>query len=390
MFCEKEVKILCTSHSYYPSVGGVQEAVKQIGEFLATWGHEVVVATAKDSHRKEMVINEVKIAEFAVSGNLVVGMTGETTKYQEFLLNGDFDIVINFAAQQWATDLTLQLLPRIKAKKIFVPTGFSGLYNPDYQNYFQSMKLWLGQYDMNVFLGNDYRDINFAKDCGVKRLIVIPNGASFKEFSIPTNIDTRRKLQITTDTFFILHVGSHTGAKGHAEAREIFSRADIPNSVFVIIGNDHPGGCLKECVMAASTNRKIIITFLTRPETVAAFKQADLFLFPSNIECSPIVLFEAMAAKTPFLTTDVGNAREIVSWTKGGMLLPTEKLIEKKRLGYSRAKIGESVQVLKRIYTDKARRKRMARDGYAAWKKKFTWEKITRQYETLCKQILRA
>jgi glycosyltransferase involved in cell wall biosynthesis len=55
-----------------------------------------------------------------------------------------------------------------------------------------------------------------------------------------------------------------------------------------------------------------MITSLSRIETLAAYHQADLFLFPSNIECSPLVLFESIASKTPFLTTDVGNAKEII------------------------------------------------------------------------------
>jgi glycosyltransferase involved in cell wall biosynthesis len=63
----------------------------------------------------------------------------------------------------------------------------------------------------------------------------------------------------------------------------------------------------------------------SRSDVIQAFHHADLFLFPSHIECSPIVLFEAMASKTPFLITDVGNAREILSWTNGGDILPTIK-----------------------------------------------------------------
>ena len=61
----------------------------------------------------------------------------------------------------------------------------------------------------------------------------------------------------------------------------------------------------------------------TRAEIVSLYSEADLLLFPSKIECSPVVLFESIASKTPFLTTDVGNAKEIIEWTKGGLLLPT-------------------------------------------------------------------
>ncbi len=89
-------------------------------------------------------------------------------------------------------------------------------------------------------------------------------------------------------------------------------------------------------------NKKYIITDLTREETVAAYKSANLFLFPSNIECSPIVLFECMASHLPFLTTDVGNSKEIIEWSNGGEILPTN--IGKD--GYSRADIEPSAKKL--------------------------------------------
>jgi L-malate glycosyltransferase len=59
------------------------------------------------------------------------------------------------------------------------------------------------------------------------------------------------------------------------------------------------------------------VQFYHPRETVAAYQAADLFLFPSDIERSPVVLFEAMASRTPFLTTAVGNAEEIFGWSGG-------------------------------------------------------------------------
>jgi hypothetical protein len=41
---------------------------------------------------------------------------------------------------------------------------FSGFYNPSHKTYFEQMKEWIKEYDANVFLSNDYRDINFARE----------------------------------------------------------------------------------------------------------------------------------------------------------------------------------------------------------------------------------
>ncbi len=383
------MKILHTVELYHPSQGGMQEVVKQISERLVKLGHEVTVATTKLSERKNNVINGVIIEEFAIEGNLVRGLKGEIEKYKEFLINSDFDIITNFAAQQWASDLAFDILDRIKAKKVFVPTGFSGFYLPEYKNYFKKMKNWMKKYDMNIFLSDDYRDINFARKNRLKKIKLIPNGASEEEFLGQNNVDIRGKLNIPKSHFLILHVGSHTGSKGHREAIQIFEKAKIINATFLIIGNSFGGGCTKYCFIKEkffnfspkrlSDNKRLIVASASREETVSAYKQADLFLFPSNIECSPIVLFECMASKTPFLTNDVGNAKEIINWSKSGLVLP----IIKDKFGYSKAKTNEAIKILENIYRNTRRRKIMADSGFKVWINKYTWEKISKDYEEL-------
>lgn len=384
------MKILHTVEFYHPSVGGMQEVVKQISERLVKLGHDVTVATTRLPERTESIINGVKIVGFGISGNTVRGLTGEIETYREFLLTSEFDIITNFAAQQWATDIMLPLLGRMKTKKVFVPTGFSGLYLPEYKEYFESMKSWFKQYDKNIFLSDDYRDINFARDCGTENLMLIPNGAGADEFLQKPDIDIRAGLGIPKDHFLILHVGSHTGVKGHTEALAIFEQAAIKNSTFLLIANSFGGGgCTRQCESTAETlnlspagklhNKKIIVTELSRKETVAAYQAADLFLFPSNIECSPLVLFEAMASKTPFLTADVGNSREIIKWSGAGILLPTTKDPD----GFSRVEISGSARILENICNDPAKREAMSLSGFAAWLNHYTWEKIARDYERI-------
>lgn len=391
------MKILHTVEKYYPPEGGMQKVVREISERLVKKGHSVSIATRYDPLIKHYSMNSVRIEQFKISGNLVRGYEGETKeikRYQDFLKNSDFDIIANFAAQQWATDLTLPLLKKLGAKKVLVPTGFSGLHYPQYRKYFAKMKNWMKQYDMNVFLSNDYRDINFARENGVIKRVLIPNGASEEEFLLNDYINVRKKLEVPENDFLILHVGSHTGLKGHDEAMTIFSQAKITNATLLIIGDKTAAGCSNSCLLRSKLfklsprrlldKKKVILASLSRKGTISSYRQADLFLFPSIIECSPLVLFESMASKTPFLATDVGNAKEIIKWSNSGILLPT-KIDEH---GYSHAKIKKSAKVLADIYNQSKRRKEMAEDGFKAWKKRFTWNKITEQYENMYKDLL--
>jgi glycosyltransferase involved in cell wall biosynthesis len=303
------MRILHTVESYLPAIGGMQEVVRQLSERLVGLGHAVTVATRMHPDRTDKTPGGVQVVEFDLSGNAVKGIQGDAERYKQFLLDSDFDIFTNFAAQQWATDLALPLLKQIKGKKVSVPTGFSGLYDPDYSGYFEQMKTWMKDYDTNVFLSDNYRDIQFARENGITKNVLIPNGAGADEFLAPSALNIRKKLGLGPTEFLALHVGSYTGIKGQKEAVEIFLSSDIQQGTLLLVGfqNDYFKNVYERKwayrwlrFRNRQKNKKVLITQLSRAETVAAYKEADLFLFPSRMECSPIVLFESMASQRSF------------------------------------------------------------------------------------------
>jgi len=184
----RHLRILHTVEFYPPSKGGMQEVVKQLSERLTEAGHHVTVATTAMPERIVDELHGVKIIEFDISGNLVKGLRGETEVYKKFILQSPFDLIVNFAAQQWATDVLLPHLNMIKTKKIFVPTGFSALHSPTYCHYFYNMRSWMKEYDMNIFHSNTYQDIQFARSHHINNISVIPNGADEREFDCPATI----------------------------------------------------------------------------------------------------------------------------------------------------------------------------------------------------------
>ena len=387
------MKILHTVEFYSPSVGGAQEVVRQLSERMAAMGHDVTVATTALQERKAKVIKGVKIAEFKVSGNEVVGIKGEAKKYQDFLLGSNFDVVMNYAAQQWTTDLTFPILDKIGAKKILVPCGFSGLYNPDYAEYFKKLPPILRKYDATVYLSSNYRDINFARKHKLKNIHLITNAADEVEFNDLADI-RNFKARFGIKHYFILTVGSHTGNKGHEEAIEVLKKFPLP-ATLMIIGNPVNRGCYVYCRTAATEinasssfpYKKILVLDLPRSETVAAMKSADVLLFLSNIEASPFVLFEAAAAGLPFISTNAGNSEEIARWTGGGLITKTDPDVEVS--GQVIARTDPTLKLLLRLRLNPLLRHRLGRQGRSAWQSRFTWERVTKQYLKLYEELLR-
>lgn len=380
------MKILHTVEFYYPSIGGSQEVVRQISERIVAMGHDVTVATSFLPDRHEKSLNGVKIRQFNISGNEVRGYIGDVNEYQDFILKSDFDVIMNYAAQEWTADLIFPLLDKLSCRKIFVPCGFSALHNAQYQDYFSKMPGILRQYDATIYLGKNYRDIRFARKHKIKNLHIIPNGADEKEFLSSYQGDIKSELHIDDGSKIVMHLGGVTGLKGQAEAMAILNAADIKNVTLLLIGNIFDHRLARRISLRSHffnllpRNRKmrkrIQFLQLDRARTVAALQASDVFLFPSNVEASPLVLFEACAAKTPFLSTDVGNAKEIIKWTNGGILLPTQ--IDEN--GYSHAKISESAGILEKILHDDSMLNDLSSQGYAAWNRKFRWDKIAKQY----------
>jgi len=437
------MKILHTVEFYSPSMGGAQEVVKQISERLVQLGHEVTVATTKLPERKNKEINGVHIEEFDIAGNTVRGLTGETERYQNFLKHGDFDLMMNYAAQQWATDLVYPILDQIPYKKVLIPCGFSGLFMPEYTEYFKMLPAILEKYDHLAFHADDYRDTNFARQHGIENWSFIPNGASSEEFSVvdPT---FRTRYGIPSDAIMLLTVGSHTGSKGHALVLDALKKISVHGKVvLVIIGNVpnplskwesiklqldtwranllplfqlllkkefkifsfrvvdlvrplfwgglYVSGCIQDCRMRANRinllgdkGRRVLLLNPPRADVVAAYHASDLFVFGSNIEYSPLVLFEAMSSKTPFLTLACGNAAEIVEWTGGGVIAPTIQ----RNFGVVDGDSQEMAACIDSLLSDPERCAELAENGYRAWRKKFTWDAIAQNYEKLYKTLI--
>jgi len=417
----KKLKILHTVETYFPSQNGMAEVVKQVSERLAKRGHHVVVATSSSKQRRKMIHNNVEIKPFWIFGKRSFCIFGTTSKYKNFLQNSKFDIITNFAAEHWASDLIFPYLDKLKAKKIFVPTGFPSINNLLFYQYYKKMKTWIKKYNAIVFLSKNQNDYKFAKKHFFGKQLVIPNGASTSEFC------NKKKLEILKNNQHpknkkIIHVSGYLSiAKGQLEAIQIFSQSNISNATLFLIcpefyeKNSFKNLCkkiargifwffrghgLRNLLLRTTIfseinkydkinklyNREVKTLVLSRNETVSAFLEADLLLFPSWIECAPLVVYEAVASKTPFCISNVGNAKELVKKFQSGVLLPTKKC----KSNLKNVNISKSVLVLNKIFLNKKKLDKKVLNSYKVWKKNFTWDIIANKYEYLYNHLLKS
>ena len=359
------MRILHTVQLYSPVVGGSEEGVRQVSERLAARGHDVTVATARHPNRRERRIGGVTVEAFDIAGNAALGIRGEAERYQRFILDGGFDIVLNYAAQTWATDLVFPILSRLRARKILVPCGYSGLGDPRYERYFAALPDHLRRYDRIIYLSPGYRDAAFGERHGIGRSVVIPNGADEREFE-GAPVGFRRWAGIDT-RHLVVTVANHHSSKGHAFVIDALRRLGRDDVTLAIIGRmprNPLRGCSVACRLAAMRDRRVrLFSALPREWVVSALKEADLFLFGSAVECAPLVVYESFAARLPVISTPVGNVPD-----HRGLV----ELVE------TPAAMAAAAGAL---LDDAARRAEIAERGRQVWEAQHTWASIARRYE---------
>jgi glycosyltransferase involved in cell wall biosynthesis len=421
------LRLLLCCESYPPKLGGVQEVMRQIAERMVARGHDVTVATSYHPLRKSKIIKGVKVREFRASGKMAHALGGEINEYRQFVREFEADAILIMAAQQWSFDALWPVLDQIKARKVFIPCGFSCLYEPEFAEYFRQMPDILRKIDHLIFNAEKYRDIDFVRRLGLTNFSVLPNGVSETEFEQPRDDQFRSRLGISEDAVVFLTVGNPIEAKGHRQVIDAFTRLDAGGQSAVLISiADWSGftvlsyfgkaarrlaeigrlegwqgikqlfrrklagrfarekssaeaiGRLADKV-AAQASKRVIRTDLNRSDLIQAYMAADLFVFASKIEYSPLVLFEAAAAGTPFLTVPVGNADEIVNWTGGGFLCPATK----DDLGYTHVDPQTLAVEMARCIRDRALLDRLGATAKERWRKLFTWQLVAGYYEAI-------
>jgi glycosyltransferase involved in cell wall biosynthesis len=113
--------------------------------------------------------------------------------------------------------------------------------------------------------------------------------------------------------------------------------------------------------------------FVPREEMPAVYRQADVFVLPSQNEGMSIALLEAMASGLPVVVTDTGGTAELVREGVNGHVV-------------SWADVPALTEAMARLVHERETRQRMGRESRRI-AKRFSWSAVTQEYLRLCAQI---
>ena len=191
----------------------------------------------------------------------------------------------------------------------------------------------------------------------------------------------------------LLSVGRLIARKGIADFLR-FSYPHIlqkhPESVFVIIGEEARSALkkdkyvleeIKDAIVEKNLiNHVLLLGRVEEPILQAAYREADLFIFPGkeiagDVEGFGMVTVEAAAQGLPVVAFAVGGVTDAVSHMHSGFLIPPGdyRLFEKTVSEYLSNKIAN-----------------ITKEHCRNFAKQFSWQRYGRQLRELCRKIMQS
>lgn len=305
--------LICTNFAKPFHTGGAERVVQQIAESFANdFNIECTVLTQHGSHKIKH--NNVTVIP---CGNL------PEHAFIKLLLQLKPSCILIYSDWFFRLPTILQYLSDISCKIILVPVGFNRLRstNAVHAQVKQSFIKHINKFDIVVH-SDGYEDAKFCKENNL-RYSIIPNAIDISEFAQTSNF--RAKYQITSSKL-LLCVSNFFPGKGQefllpiveqlSTVRNDFTLVFISTTVSFAYANKR-----RADIRLQAESKKLPVLFLQdieRQDTLDALNSADVFLFPSQQEVSPLVLLETMAAGKPWISLDVGNATDL----QGGFCIP--------------------------------------------------------------------
>ncbi len=199
---------------------------------------------------------------------------------------------------------------------------------------------------------------------------MIPNGVDTSTFR-PAN-EPRQGPEVN-----ILCVGRLIERKGQHHLLHAFAnlRTQCDHSIsLTLVGTGDAETSLQRLATDLGVATAVNFTgFVSREDMPALYRQADIFVLPSENEGMSIALLEAMAFGLPVVITNVGGAAELVEEGVNGYITPW-------------ADVPALTKALATLVQANQARRTMGNEGRRI-AKQFTWSAVTREYLELLVQI---
>ena len=317
-------KILIGCDFYWPSVGGVETIVKNLGLSLQKLGYEVEIAARALPNRTSDVYEGMLIHSLDADTPTSVGLPRASLQLRELVESGKYvGVILRADPLNW-------VIWSLEGARVpaHTRTLVQPLINEDgYGNwggntgFRQRLGGVLRQTSAVVCLTQTGPDARYLKEEGIP-FVHLPNATT----PLVPNLDFRQTYDFSPDKPLLVHVANLWPVKNHLGLIEAFRKLDL-DCQLALLGN--PSGNLEyaeQVKHAVAQDARIkLLHGLSGPQVAAAMQAADLVVLASHGEVFPVSIVEAMShGKAWIATPQCGAANEL----SGGVITPLDKFPE--------------------------------------------------------------
>lgn len=378
----KKIRILQTPVRFYPYIGGgVENHVLYLSKEIVKLGHSVKVICANDPPSEKTNIFGIKVKRLKKWFKITNTNITPTLPFE--ILRSKYDIVHTHMPTPWTSDWSI-LLSKITGKKSVITIhndlNKDGFFEKLLTNFYlyTVFKFSLKLVDKIIIVNPEWEK-NFVNIKNIllthkKKISTMPNGVDTEIFK--SNYLEKEKNSLL---FVSILDKSHTfkGLDFLLQSIKIL-KDKIPSIKLTVIGE----GELKNKYIKLTKELDISnnVEFLgekNQEQLIPYYSKALVFVLPSiELEGFGIVLIEALACKTPVVTTDiVGIAKEVKQNNCGIVVKPKNS-----------QNIADAIY---KIIINNKLAKNMGENGRKMVLDKFDWKKIAERILDIYEELLK-
>ncbi len=412
MVHHNKFRILFLSHFYPPEMGGAASRISGLAKWLAKFGHEVTVITGYPNYPTGKIYPEYqnkKVNEEIVDGVKVMRVKVFASSYQSVIIRlvnyftlfisafwrgiskkNNYDIIIASSPP-----LTIGILGLFLSKIHKIPWIFdirdiwpdvaveAGMLKKNGLMHRLSARLanYLYKHATHITPVTDGKLVKIEKSGNPRNKIsLVSNGVDFDLIDNSYKINWRSKLNLQ-DKFLIVYAGLIGIAQGVNVIIESAIRLRNNSKIhFLIVGE---GVQKQKLLNRVNTLGLENITFLpNQPKELipSLLDTSDIALIPlvSNklLDAIPSKLLEAWACKLPVILVAGGEAAEVMTKVRGGVVLNSGDIK------------GIETAIIE-LYNSPELRKKYIKNGYEYVSKSFNRETLAREMEKVLLKTLK-
>jgi glycogen synthase len=228
-----------------------------------------------------------------------------------------------------------------------------------------------------------------------ERMTVIHNGIDLSEYTATKNPETLRALGVDPTRPYVLFVGRITRQKGIIHLVRAIRHMNPGFQIVLCAGAPDTPEIALEMQAAIAEARGIreeivwIEKMVSRPEAIALYSGAEVFVCPSIYEPFGIINLEAMACGTPVVASAVGGIKEVVVDGETGFLVPLKQMTESPfEATDPEAFANDLATKVNLLMADPVLASKMGAAGRKRAEELFSWDAIARKTERLYAKLL--